>query len=76
MERRTRFELAMDKRQAVKDAESAGQIADSMEVRLALMARVDSGEITPAEAQAQLRKIKAGAKATGKVTRAQAFSRG
>jgi hypothetical protein len=29
MEPRTRFEAAHDKRQAVKDAESAGHVADS-----------------------------------------------
>lgn len=76
MEARTRFEAAMDKRQALKDAEAAGQVADSMEVRMALMARVRSGEITLTQAQAELKMIKSGAKKAGMVTRAQAFSRG
>lgn len=76
MAQRTRFEAAIEKRQAVTDAEAAGQVADSMDVRLALMERVHSGEITLAEAQAQLKKIKATAGKTGKVTRAQAFNRG
>lgn len=66
----------MQKREAVKDAESAGQVADSMDVRLALMARVHSGEIALQQAQAELEKIKRGAKAAGKVTRAQAFRNG
>jgi len=73
---RTRFEAAMDKREAVKDAEKNGQVADNMEVRMALMARVDSGEITLAQAQAELIKIKKSAKKNGQMTRAQAFSRG
>lgn len=42
---RTRFEAALEKRQAVKDAEASGTVADSMEVRLALMERVRTGEI-------------------------------
>ena len=70
------WERSMQKREAVKDAESAGQVADSMDVRLALMARVHSGEITLQQAQAELAKIKRGAKAAGKVTRAQAFRNG
>jgi hypothetical protein len=73
---RTRFESAMDKRDALKAAEASGQVADSMEVRLALMARVHSGEITLEQAQAEPKKIKAGAKKAGKLTREQAFSRG
>lgn len=36
----------------------------------------DKGEITLAEAQAQLKKIQSGAKRAGLVTREQAFSRG
>lgn len=66
----------MAKRDALKTAEASGQVADSMAVRTALMERVDKGEITLAEAQAQLKKIKSGAKKAGLVTRAQAFSRG
>lgn len=73
---RTRFEAAMDKRAALKSAEASGQVADSMDVRLALMERVHAGEITLEQAQAELKKIKSGAKAKGLVTRAQAFSRG
>lgn len=73
---RTRFEASIEKREAVKQAESSGQVADSVEVRLALMERVHKGEITLEEAQKQLKKIKSGAKAKGMVTRSQAFSRG
>lgn len=66
----------MDKRAAANSAEAAGEVADSMEVRRALLAMVDKGEITLQQAQAELKKIKAGAKKAGKVTRNQAFIRG
>lgn len=75
-ESRTRFEASIEKTQAMKEAEQAGQVADSMDVRLALMARVKSGEITLAQAQAELKKIQRNAKALGQITRQQAFSRG
>lgn len=73
---RTRFEASMEKRDAVKAAEATGSVADSMDVRMALMRRVHSGEITLEQAQAELKKIKSGAKKRGMVTRQQAFSRG
>lgn len=76
MEQRTRFEAALDKRAAVKEAENIGMVADNMDVRKALMERVHSGEITLEAAQKELAKIKRSAKAQGKITRAQAFSRG
>lgn len=73
---RTRFEAALDKRRAMEASEAAGEVADSGEVRMALMKRIYSGEITPDQALAELKRIKAGAKKAGKVTRSQAFSRG
>lgn len=76
MERRTAFEARLAKKAALKSAEAEGQVADSLDVRMALLARVDSGELTLLQAQAELKKIKAGAKKSGKLTRAQAFSRG
>ena len=76
MERRTKFEASIDKKYALKDAEVAGTVADSMDVRLALMDRVHKGEITLEQAQDELKKIKSGAKRAGLVTRAQAFYRG
>lgn len=58
----------------LRDAEKAGRVADSHEVRLELMRRVHAGEITLAEAQGQLRAIKSRAKKRGLVTRNQAFN--
>lgn len=54
-------------------AEAAGQVADSVEVRRALMERVKRGEITLEQAQSELAAIKRGAKKRGLVTRSQAF---
>ena len=65
-ERRARFDN-------IRAEEAAGNVADSMEVRLALMARVHAGEITLEDAQAQLKRIKSSAKRAGKITRNQAF---
>jgi hypothetical protein len=56
-----------------KEAEAAGEVADSMEVRLALMAKVHAGEITLEEAQRQLKSIKRKAKSNGQITRNQAY---
>lgn len=75
MAKRTAFEASIEKRQAVRDAEAAGGVADSMDVRLALMARVKSGEISLSQAQAELMAIKRNAKKSGKATRAQVFNR-
>ena len=73
---RTRFEAAIEKNLARNAAEAAGEVADSHAVRLAIMARVHSGEITLAQAQSELKKIQAKAQSIGKITRSQAFSRG
>ena len=71
-----RFETSRRKRHAVNQAEEDGLIADSMDVRMALMAQVHSGERTLESVQAELKKIKRDAKKNGKVTRNQAFVRG
>lgn len=70
------FWTAERKKDALRKAEAGGQIADSLDVRQALMERVHKGEITLEVAQAELKKIKRGAKAAGKVTRSQAFRQG
>lgn len=74
--KRTQWERRQDKSDEVKRAEAAGEIADSKEVRLALMKRVYAGEITLEEAQAELARIKRSAKAQGKTTRSRAWRRG
>ena len=73
MERRDRQTA---KRDNVTKCEAEGVIADSSEVRLALMAQVRSGEKTLEEVQKELKKIKRDAKKNGKITRNEAFSRG
>lgn len=57
----------------IRRREAEGMVADSMEVRRALMQRVHSGEIALEEAQAELKRIKRGAKRGGQVTRAQVW---
>lgn len=54
-------------------AEAGGDVADSMEVRGALIAKTNAGEMTLDQAQDELARIKRGAKRAGKITRAQAF---
>lgn len=66
IERRARFDHQ-------RQMEADGRVADSMDIRLALMERVHSGEITLEAAQAELARIKRNAKREGKITRNQAF---
>ena len=73
---RTRFEASMDKRAALKQGEADGIVADSMEVRLALIERMNKGELTLDQVQSELKRIKREGKKQGLLTRAQAFSRG
>jgi hypothetical protein len=63
-----------DRRDAQKQLEAEGKVADSMEVRLAIMQRFHDGEITLPEAQAELARIKRNAKQNGQITRNQAFT--
>ncbi len=56
-----------------KEAEAQGRVADSMEIRLALLAKVDSGEMTLEEIQEELKRIQRSARKAGKITRAQAY---
>lgn len=60
------------KRQNEQQADDAGLIADSMDVRKALMQKFHSGEATLEEVQAELATIKRNAKKNGQVTRNQA----
>jgi hypothetical protein len=73
---RTRWEASFDKGQAMRKADEAGEIADSMEYRTQLVKRIESGEITLEEGQAELKRVKRDAKKNGKITRTQAYSRG
>jgi hypothetical protein len=74
--RRTRFEARIDKIRAMESADAAGQIADSMDYRMALMGRVERGDLSLVEAQAELAKVKRNAKRNGMKTRSQAYREG
>jgi hypothetical protein len=61
------------KMEAQRQLEAEGKVADSMEVRIALMEQFHRGEKTLAEIQDELQAIKRSAKRNGKITRAQAY---
>lgn len=58
----------------VADMEAKGMVADSKEVRMALMGEVHAGTKTLEQAQTELRRIKAAAKRNGLVTRDRAYT--
>ena len=60
----------------LKHASSTVPAATPVSLESAIMARVRSGEITLAQAQAELKKIQAKAQSIGLKTRAQAFNEG
>lgn len=67
------FEKVREVKKALRADEAAGKVADSLDVRKALMARFHSGEITLEQAQQELAKIKRGAKSNGQSTRASYY---
>jgi hypothetical protein len=71
MRRRDWYDRRLDKRVALQIAEEQGVVADSTEFRAALVARINSNELTIEQAQAELRKVKRDAKKNGKKTRSQ-----
>lgn len=75
LQRRTRDEAATEKRHAVNVADASGLVADSMEVRAALIAKVKAGEMTLTECQEELNRIKRNAKRNGLTTRAKVWSK-
>ena len=75
-QRRDAFEARMDKRDAVQRAEAAGQVADSMAVRLDLIRRLEAGELTPDQMQGELRRIKREARKNGLTTLDEVYRNG
>jgi cell fate (sporulation/competence/biofilm development) regulator YlbF (YheA/YmcA/DUF963 family) len=71
-----RFDETFRKSQSLKDAEASGMVADSTDVRRKLVERMENGEITLEELQAELKRIKREGKKRGLLTREQAFARG
>lgn len=67
------FWRAQERKDNLRKAEAEGIVADSMEVRKELIRRMDAGELTLYQVQAELAKIKRNAKKSGKVTRNQAW---
>ena len=56
-----------------RQAEADGLVADSMEVRMALVAKMNTGEMTLRQVQAELQRIKRSGRRAGKITRAEAY---
>jgi len=56
-----------------REAEASGRVADSLDVRVALIKRMHAGELTLDQVQAEVRRLKRNAKKTGKITRNQAY---
>lgn len=73
MNNRTKQEACHDKHNAIKEAEKADLVADSMDVRAKLISQMNRGEKTLAEIQAELAAIKRNAKKNGKLTRSQVW---
>lgn len=71
----TPFERSLARREALRKAEAAGEVADSRSVRMALIRKMDAGEMTLEEVQAELRRIQRNAKREGRKTRDQFFTR-
>ncbi|MDM3885983.1 hypothetical protein QSV36_10275 [Pseudomonas sp. BCRC 81390] len=71
MRRRDWYDRRLDKRVALHIAEEQGLVADSTEFRQALVAKLQSGEMTLDQVQEELRKVKREAKKNGKKTRDQ-----
>jgi hypothetical protein len=61
------------KHDAIKAAEAADLVADSMEYRISLIERMKAGELTLEQVQAELTRVKREAKKNGKQTRNQVF---
>ncbi|MDH0705337.1 MULTISPECIES: hypothetical protein [Pseudomonas] len=71
MRSRDWYDRRIDKRVALQIAEEQGIVADSTELRQALVAKLQSGEMTIQQVQDELRKVKREAKKNGKKTREQ-----
>lgn len=69
----TRDERIRGKFKAVKEAEAQGIVADSLDVRVALIKRMKAGEMTLAQVQAELAKLRRSAKKNGQTTRAEVW---
>ncbi len=62
-----------DRMKQQREAEDSGRVADSLDVRVALLERMHAGELTLAEVQAEVKRLKRNAKAKGQITRNQAY---
>jgi hypothetical protein len=73
--RRSKFDASLEKHCALVESEALGMVADSMDVRMDLVTRMNAGEFDLAECQRRLKEIKRNAKKNGLLTRSQVWSR-
>lgn len=76
MNNRNRYDASIEKRAYVDKCESQGILADSMDVRIALVQKVKSGECTLDEMKSELKRIKRDAAKNGMTTRSKAYNSG
>ena len=69
----SRFERDIERNRQLREAEARGEIADGMEYRIALIARVTSGEISHKQAMKELAALKRKAKSEGRLILADFF---
>lgn len=74
--RETPYERSIRRHEELRKAEAAGEVADSMEYRKALLARFHAGEMTLEQVQAELTATQRKAKRDGKKVRNDFFKRG
>ncbi len=74
MSKGDRFWTVARKRGALKQADASGQIADSTEVRMRLIAEMTRGEKTLEQVQAELASIKRAARKNELRTRSQVYN--
>ena len=64
---------AKERQQMIADAEQQGRVSDSLEVRMALIKKMQEEGRTLKEIQDELKRIKREGKRNGQITRAQAY---
>jgi hypothetical protein len=58
---------------AIRNAEASGKVADSMDVRISIVKRIEAGEISLEEGQRELAALKRNASRNGQTTRNRVF---
>lgn len=68
-----RYATDAERTVVIRSLEAAGEVADGMDIRRAIMARFQAGEITLDDAKAEIARIKREARQGGRATRSDFF---